>query len=525
MNARWKKPLLAATAGLLALSAAACGSAEPAGDGGPQGQGTAGGDAAKAPDNKPVTYKLFRNFGAPEYPADGGRGRKEVLAGLEKAGLKGIDFQVSLASGTEYMTKLNLLASSGELPDFFNVDMPTLTRYADEGLIMPLDDLLKQAPHVMELIKPEDLEALKYNGKIYGLPVGYRPEPFNGPNVNGFTVRQDWLDTLGLQQPKTLDELYTVLKAFVGQDPDKNGSKDTYGLGGTKTSNFKAIFGAYGVIPEFWHEREGRLKQGWTLPETKEVLGLLQKWFKEGLIDPEFLIMEGKQLNEKVIASKVGIFEGNAFNVDPKQPINVSIKKAVPTANLQMLVPPTGPGGKMGWPENTPAYNDVRAVSAKAPNPEQLFKLIDWSASDAGFNLVTYGIEGEHFTFDQAKNRIQMTVPSYSELYAEGFSNPIRFIQVVDRRWMTDEAIAAMEMTNRHVIKNEFWKTVQAMLDYPDLTSVGSSTTSKLWSEYFAKIVTGTWSVDKWDEFVQKYYSQGGKDIEDQVNGEWKKSK
>ncbi|MFH5181249.1 hypothetical protein ACHHV8_00575 [Paenibacillus sp. TAB 01] len=144
-------------------------------------------------------------------------------------------------------------------------------------------------------------------------------------------------------------------------------------------------------------------------------------------------------------------------------------------------------------------------------------KLIDWLASDAGFNLVTYGVENEQYTFDKAKNRVQMTVPSYSELYAQGFSNPIRFIQVVDRRWMTEEALSAMEITNKYTIKNQFWKTTQGMLDYPDLP--------KLWSEYFAKIVTGTWPVDKWDEFVTKYYSQGGKEIEKQVNEEWNKTK
>ncbi|MFH5181248.1 extracellular solute-binding protein [Paenibacillus sp. TAB 01] len=343
---------------LLALLLAAASLAGCTSNSGSVAGGSTAGDAGTdkketASDGQPVTYKIFRNFGAPEYPADGGRGKKEVLAALDKAGLKGIDFNVSLASGSEYFTKLNLQASSGELPDFFNVDMATLTRFADEGLIMPLDDLLKSAPNAMKLIKPGDLEALKYKGKIYGLPVGYRPEPFNGPDISGFNVRQDWLDNLGLQQPKTLDDLYKVLQAFTNNDPDKNGKKDTFGLSSAKTANpqntqFSAIFGAYGIIPSFWHERDGQLKQGMVLPETKEVLALLQKWYKEGLIDPEFIIMETKQLEEKVIGSKVGVFEGSAFNVDPKQPINVSLKKAVPAGNLKILAPPVGTGRQAG---------------------------------------------------------------------------------------------------------------------------------------------------------------------------------
>ncbi|KIL38788.1 hypothetical protein SD70_24185 [Gordoniibacillus kamchatkensis] len=145
-------------------------------------------------------------------------------------------------------------------------------------------------------------------------------------------------------------------------------------------------------------------------------------------------------------------------------------------------------------------------------------KLIDWSVGD-GFNLVTYGEEGKDFTAEPAKNKINMLVGSYSDLYKKGFSNPIRFLQVVDRRWMADDSVQGMMVTNdeKNIIKNQFWKTVPAMTDYPDLT--------KLWSEYFAKIVTGAYPVDKFDEFVQKFNQQGGQEITKQVNAEWKKTK
>ena len=43
-------------------------------------------------------------------------------------------------------------------------------------------------------------------------------------------IRKDWLDKLGLEQPKTIDDFYNVLKAFKEQDPDGNGANDTYGM-------------------------------------------------------------------------------------------------------------------------------------------------------------------------------------------------------------------------------------------------------------------------------------------------------
>ena len=39
-------------------------------------------------------------------------------------------------------------------------------------------------------------------------------------------LRKDWLDNVGMQVPKTLDDFYKVLKAFVNNDPDKNGKAD-----------------------------------------------------------------------------------------------------------------------------------------------------------------------------------------------------------------------------------------------------------------------------------------------------------
>jgi len=467
-----------------------------------------------------TTYNFFMNRAIPDFPPDGGRGKQEMLKGLEKAGITGVDWKMTLASGQEYITKLNLLATSGELPDYFNIDIPTMAKFVEEGLIMPLDDLLKEMPHASKVIRQKDLDAVTYNGKVYAIPTGFRSEPFNGPADAGFNIRKDWLENIGLQEPKTIEEFHEVLKAFTYNDPDRNGKNDTFGLGGTKDSTFDGIFGAYGIIPSFWHERDGKLKQGMVLPETKEVLKVLAGWYKEGLIDPEFLLSESKHKDEKFINSKLGIIESNAFNIQLNMPNVTGLKKLVPTAEVGFLMPPSGPEGKSGMPEPAPAAGVMFAVSAKAKNVDLLAKVLDWTASDdpdGGFMTVAYGIEGEHYTYDKASNRVNLKVNNFNDLANMGFSNPVQFIKVVDKRWITDEAQQAMELANSNLVQNEFWKTVPAMLDYPDL--------NKLWNEYFVKIVTGEYPVDKWDDFVSAYYKQGGQQIEDQVNADWKEAK
>nr|WP_145156388.1 extracellular solute-binding protein [Paenibacillus terrae] len=471
--------------------------------------------AAGEKDDTPVTYSFFMNVAAPEYPQDGGEARKLITEAAAKAGIKGFDYKVSLNSGKDFFTKLNIEAASGELPDYFDVDIPTLTKFVDEGLVLPLDDYIKKSPSITSLVPKEAWDAVTFNGKIYGIPSGSRPEPFNQPSSTGVLYRADWLKNLGLKVPTTLEEYHQVLTAFTKNDPDKNGKNDTYGLGGKKDSIFEGVFGAFGVFPEFWYERDGQLKQGYVLPETKQALAVLQQWYKEGLIDPEFAVADAQQLDSKVINGKVGVYEGPAFAIFEKNKITKSLKEVTPGGSLGFTAPPTGPKGESGLPETPPA-SSISAISAKVKQPNKLFAYLNWSLTDGdnGGYLLREGVEGKHYTFDKEKNDLQDLVGA-SEKYKDGFSNPIKFIAVTDRRWAPDYVRKALEDSAKFARPNALWKTVQAELDYPDLKD-------KLWPEYYTKIVTGVWSVDKWDEFVKKYYEQGGKEIEEQGNEAWK---
>jgi putative aldouronate transport system substrate-binding protein len=171
--------------------------------------------------------------------------------------------------------------------------------------------------------------------------------------------------------------------------------------------------------------------------------------------------------------------------------------------------------------ETSPGYGDLRSISAKAKDPDRLVKLIDWSSDqgdNGGFALVTYGKDGEHYTYDKEKNILTQKA-NILDLYKLGLGNPVRFVQVVDRRWVpSEEARKAIGLSNQYVTKNAYWKTTPTMFDYPDLET-------KLWPEYALKIILGQLPVEAWDEFVKKYYEQGGKAIEDEVNKAWNNEK
>jgi putative aldouronate transport system substrate-binding protein len=131
-------------------------------------------------------------------------------------------------------------------------------------------------------------EVKNYYGDYYYIP---KPDSVKGLKVGeelGLYYRKDWAEKLGFREtPKNMDDLYNQLHAFVYNDPDGNGRRDTYGVSASGTGQFFAPFGAF---PGSWiNAPGGRVIPGWTDEEPMiQALTWLRKAFSEGLIDPEF---------------------------------------------------------------------------------------------------------------------------------------------------------------------------------------------------------------------------------------------
>ncbi|MFY9279077.1 MAG: extracellular solute-binding protein [Caldicoprobacterales bacterium] len=460
-----------------------------------------------------VTFHIYKNGGFPDYPADGGEGKQDVLNALAAYGLPNVDYKVTAIGGDEYYDKLNILAVSGSLPDYMNIDMVTMTNFSDQGLIIPLEDHLENMPAAKDRMRQVDLDAWTYNGHLYAFPVAYLEGAINGPNTTGLIVRADWLEKLDIDIPETIDEFYEMLKAFKEQDPDGNGQDDTFGYIGRDTTLFEDVFGAFGIQPTFWMETEEGLRLGSTLPATKEALAVLQQWYAEGLIDPDIFTNDQSLQDQKLANSKGGVYEGSGFSASVSNPEYAALLNVVPTAKLKGIPAFKGPKGESGRQEAPPGYGNSHAISANCQDVDLLVKFLNWCADDGengGMYLCSVGVEGKHFELSEDGTKINQFVP-YNEIYAYGLGNPIRFQQVVDRRWMEDSAVECFEAFDGMYRENKFWGTTPSMLDYPD-------TCEELFREYLAKIVMGSLPVDAWDDYVKDFYAMGGDKIEQEVN-------
>ncbi|MBE6936706.1 MAG: hypothetical protein E7458_09500 [Ruminococcaceae bacterium] len=162
----------------------------------------------------------------------------------------GIEVDWSTTDQTAYLTTLNgyiaanTLPNSfyawGQLPDDSYIEMINNNRFA------PMDDILEYATESAPLFEPDGklgylrAWAMTENGNWYSIKVGNNtansidlsnsttkqrvPVQVHGPY--GVSIRQDWLNKLGLALPTTLDEYYDALKAFQDNDINGNGAAD-----------------------------------------------------------------------------------------------------------------------------------------------------------------------------------------------------------------------------------------------------------------------------------------------------------
>lgn len=138
-----------------------------------------------------------------------------------------IKIRILTAPYETWVEKYNIYVTSGDVPDLSVTTGPGTMNFNDwakQGIFLEINDLYKKhCPNIQKYISSDIIKAHKINGGLYGIP---RPS-FSDST---FAIRADWLKNLNLPTPKTLEELYEVVKKFKENDPDGNKTDDTYGF-------------------------------------------------------------------------------------------------------------------------------------------------------------------------------------------------------------------------------------------------------------------------------------------------------
>lgn len=440
---------------------------------------------------------------------------------------------------------LGVKLAAGEMPDVLKIkDTAQIPKYVKMGVLAPItDDMLKKIPAItkgIEQMGGKDLTIDGYvNGKLYCIK-----NPAVGNSYPTVVVwRTDWLKNLGISKmPENLTEWETAMDKIANGDPDKNGKKDTYGMSNT---TMNAIFGAFGAIPLkefrgkgtqnlFWTKKDGQYTFAAIQPEMKDALELLQKWYKAGYIDPEFITGENTggywAESQAFENNKVGVtgmsiathwntpyFEGAAAG-----PCNTAFIKVNPNAKFgetfDMGKPPVGPTGKSGthcWGGIGTSGMALTTKLAKEPKRlEAALNMINTITSDYDkYVYAKLGVKDKHYKVDPQSNSAAPIAPytqAADQLKAGLTALP--YFNVPD----FDKKIEPLRYQ---------WLDKYKTNGYTDLyvpsTEAATKYTEdlkKLTLNSYVQIITGEKPVSYFDEFVKTFKEKGGNEIMKQVN-------
>ncbi|OXM84867.1 extracellular solute-binding protein [Paenibacillus rigui] len=330
-----------------------------------------------------------------------------------------------------YSDKMVAAIATGTLPKAVQVKAvdvlhPSVVNGIRSGLFWEIGPYLKEYPLLSKYVNPVIQNNASYFGKTYGI-YWERPQ-----SRQGIQYRKDWLDRLGLKEPRAINDIYEVLKAFTYGDPDGNGKQDTLGLvdrndlvyGAFK--NIAAYFGA----PNGWGLAEGRLVPDFMTPEYADAMKFMKKLYDEKLINPDFTVTSKVQQEERFVKGEAGMMISNVV----ASSIRNRIQKVNKMANVEIMNRVQGPKGERIWGGS--GFGGLflfpkSSVKSEAELREVLAFFNRLLSEDVN-NLITYGMQDRHYNLnpDHKTVKIMPDTQTLREQEVEPYANALRTFDI-----------------------------------------------------------------------------------------------
>ena len=476
--------------------------------------GCGNGDAQTSGTNK-ITYWAALSKNASQVTSNMGE-TPFGKALMEKTGVE-IEF-MHPALGQEG-EKFNILMASGTLPDIIEHSWEKSypggpNKALADGLIQELD-LKKDAPNLYAYIQanPELDKFIKTDeGKYYGFPF-IRGDDFLLTSA-GLIIRQDWLDDLGLAVPETIDEWTTVLRAF----KEKKGAASPLTLTVSNLSNYAPFVGAFDTFCNLY-VRDGKVCYGPYDDSFKDFLVLMNSWFKEGLLDPDFATTDSSTIQSNMLNGVSGAAFGSSGSGLGKW------MAAAPDAKYN-LVGAKYPVLKKGDTANFGQYDfpitgiKTAVITVDAKDKATCAKVLDFAYSEEGSMLYNFGVEGESYTMVDG-------YPTYTEEIknnSEGLSMAVSLARyalsqdsgafVQDKRYMEQYAQlpqqkAALEIWMQTNMKDHRMPPVNITTEQQtEISSIIESITTYR-AEMLSKFIMGVEPIENFEEFRSQLKQRG----------------
>ena len=457
---------------------------------------------------------LALSYSPPPTPKDDNQYWQELEARL------GVTWNADLVPIDSYGERIATTFAGGDLPDLFfllpSTTRPVIYEAIDQGAFADLTDILasdqiNDYPNLAAY--PSYLwDSVRVNGRIWGVPKPVLQN--NDPNY----YRKDWGDQLGFDSLEDAQAVHDMLAAMSNDDPDGNGSPDTYGLAPYAGAWNSFIINQMFRVPYGWRlNDDGTLTNAMETDEYRQALEYIVQLYNDGVYHPDSASLNVSQAEELMLGGRVGMGTNGFAAVFGPNGYRELIKGIVPDAVLDPLIMPGHDGGE-SVTYKTPGYFGFTAISAEAAQDEErlheLLRILNYLTAPFGseeYNFLVYGIPGVHseelpeggfsLTDQGSADRSALVYPFLSEnyFYYAGMPEETVFAQ------QHNEAMAEVAIAN------------PAAGIYSETTGEAGAELNQYTADTYTAIVTGREPIETLDEMISQWRERGGDQIREEL--------
>ncbi|CAM4463843.1 putative aldouronate transport system substrate-binding protein [Paenibacillus endophyticus] len=359
---------------------------------------------------KEVTLKVLHNW-------NGSSGAEMDMTPVEKVIKEktGVTVEWEYTTGSE-TEKVNAIFATQDLPDIYTGpawggELDGIIKAAKEDQLVDFSDKLDKYPNLAKSIAKENVPPAlyekgidAYDGKKYLLLQNQPATDKDGTDwLYGFYVRKDIAEAVGVdpQSVKTKDEFYQFLKKIKDANLQANG-QPVIPLGGFSNGWAVGIantmfYGGAGYVDN----GDGTIENSFFSKGYDDYTLYYRKLLSEGLLDAEAFTQTDPIAKEKIVQGRVAILAAH-------YPAILDATKEYVKANPGSDFIPVGPLERAGAEPDRPVDlgiqgNNVTAITKACKDVDAALRLLDYLASDEGFMLVRYGVQGVHWDMENGK--------------------------------------------------------------------------------------------------------------------------
>ena len=431
------------------------------------------------------------------------------------------------AFGTEVET-FNLKLANLEFEDIVEYTWGSYaggpTQAIEDGVIIDLAPYLEQgyAPNYKKLLD-ENPDIAKQVTTDAGEVFAFACIGDKGVSVTqGFYVRQDMLEAVGLDAPVTIADWEEMLIKF----KDELGVDAPYsGVGSHLISNNSWFAGAFDTYSGYYL-RDGKVQYGFLDAGYKEYITTIAKWYKEGLIDQSIFGNDSAAVNALILndeaGASLGYIGGGIGGLMNSAKAN---ENANPNFNLVGVPYPVKNAGDepvfmpRSWDART---SNMAAITAECEDIEAAMRYLDFWYSEEGHMLKNFGVEGLSYEMVNGepvytdlilKNPDGQDIGTMLGRYTRA-SNPT--VGVIDGRYyeqyyQLQEQVDAMHTWNEYSdnASKVLLPAVSATSEEAEELAALESSISTYVEEELTKFIMGIRDISEYDSFVESLKQMG----------------